>query len=245
MNTYEITFQRENGTTGTDRFFAATEAQARRDFKEVYRHSTGTITNVELVAEDAPATKEQERKALAQIKKIVDSLGEDSYIATAFEGCFEIAEENIENDFACSMKQRVESAEKQAANFKEQAAEHKKQVERLTAQLERELEWKEYEMEENVKQEDYENLIKQSDTRYLSDDEAKEILYDWYGFAKEKVTIHNSVPKYEVNRHRQLRRIGDIERRAAYNATDWNYIRFDCGAMTYELHNDNLSFFYH
>lgn len=66
-------------------------------------------------------TKEQERKALEQIKKIVESLGEDSYIATAFEGCFEIAEENIENDFACSMKQRVESAEKQAAEFKRAA----------------------------------------------------------------------------------------------------------------------------
>ena len=31
-------------------------------------------------------TKEQERKALEQIKKIVDSLGADSYIATAFDG---------------------------------------------------------------------------------------------------------------------------------------------------------------
>lgn len=56
-------------------------------------------------------TAEQERKALAQIKKIVDGLGFGSYIATAFEGCFEIAEENIENDFACSMKQRAEAAE--------------------------------------------------------------------------------------------------------------------------------------
>ena len=62
-------------------------------------------------------TKEQERKALAQIKKIVDSLGEDSYIATAFEGCFEIAESNIENDWACSMKQRAESAEKTASKL--------------------------------------------------------------------------------------------------------------------------------
>lgn len=57
-------------------------------------------------------TKEQELKALAQIKKIVDGLGEDSYIAMAFEGCFEIAEENIQNDWGCSMKQRAESAEK-------------------------------------------------------------------------------------------------------------------------------------
>ena len=57
-------------------------------------------------------TKEQEFKALTQIKKIVDSLGEDSYIAMAFEGCFDIAEENIRNDWGCSMKQRAESAEK-------------------------------------------------------------------------------------------------------------------------------------
>lgn len=60
-------------------------------------------------------TKEQERKALAQIRKIVESLGEDSYIGMAFEGCFEMAAENIENDFGCSMKQRAEIAEKKLA----------------------------------------------------------------------------------------------------------------------------------
>lgn len=54
-------------------------------------------------------TKEQELKALEKIRQIVKDLGPDSYIGTAFEGCFEIAEENIENDFACSMKQRVEA----------------------------------------------------------------------------------------------------------------------------------------
>lgn len=56
-------------------------------------------------------TKDEERKALARINKIVEALGEDSYVATAFEGCFEDAEENIENDFACSWKQRAESAQ--------------------------------------------------------------------------------------------------------------------------------------
>lgn len=245
MNTYEITFQRENGTIGSDRFTAATEAQARRDFKEVYRHGNGTITSVELVSEDVPATKEQERKALEQIKKIVDSLGKDSYIATAFEGCFEIAEENIENDFACSMKQKYERASEEAANFEAQASAYKKQLESLEEQIEREQEWKPYEDKENVSQDDYEHLVKQSDTQYLTDDEAKDLLYDWYGFAKEKVTIYHSIPRFEVNRHRQLRKVGEIDRRPAYNATDWNYIRFDCGVMTYELHNDNLRFFVH
>lgn len=57
-------------------------------------------------------TKEQERKALEQIRKIVAGLGEDSYIGTAFEGCFKVAEDNIENDWACSMKERAEIAER-------------------------------------------------------------------------------------------------------------------------------------
>ena len=67
------------------------------------------------------ATKDQERKALAQIRKIVEGLGEGSYLSFAFEGCWEKAEENIENDFACSMKQEVtaleERIEKQAKDI--------------------------------------------------------------------------------------------------------------------------------
>lgn len=65
------------------------------------------------------ATKEQERKAVEQIRKIVAGLGEDSYVGTALEGCLEIAEENIENDFACSMKQRWETAEARAKKAEE------------------------------------------------------------------------------------------------------------------------------
>lgn len=126
MNTYKITFKRENGTTGEDRFTAATEAQARRDFKEVYRHGNGEITSVELVAENVAATKEQERKALEKIRKIVAELGPDSYVGIAFDGCFEIAEENIENDFGCSMKQRAESAAKKVEELKVKLAESEK-----------------------------------------------------------------------------------------------------------------------
>lgn len=71
------------------------------------------------------ATKEQERKVLEQIRKMVEELGTDSYIAMAFEGCFEIAESNIDNDFGCSMKQRAESAERkvETAVQREKAAE--------------------------------------------------------------------------------------------------------------------------
>lgn len=58
-------------------------------------------------------TKEQERKALDKIRKIIADLGEDSYVAAALEGCFEVAEQNIDNDWACSLKQQVESRDKE------------------------------------------------------------------------------------------------------------------------------------
>ena len=58
------------------------------------------------------ATKDQERKALEQIRKIVAGLGEESYIGKAFEGCFEIASDNIDNDFWNSQKDSIESLHK-------------------------------------------------------------------------------------------------------------------------------------
>ena len=54
------------------------------------------------------ATKEQERQALQQIRKIVEDLGEDSYIGMAFEGVWEIAEENIDNDFGISCQSYID-----------------------------------------------------------------------------------------------------------------------------------------
>lgn len=129
MNTYKITFSRENGTTGTDHFTAATEAQARRDFCEVYRHGKGGIIDIELVSTDAPATKQQEREALDKIRKLVEQLGPDSYLATTFEGCFQLAAENIDNDWACSMADRARRAEKRAAELEDKLAESVKDYE--------------------------------------------------------------------------------------------------------------------
>lgn len=74
------------------------------------------------------ATKDQERKALAQIKKIVESLGEDSYIAAAFDGCFEIAENNINNDFMNSWKGAAEIHRKEGEDLR-------KDINHLKAQL--------------------------------------------------------------------------------------------------------------
>lgn len=67
-------------------------------------------------------TKEQEIKALKQIKSILAGLGGDpnnSYLLMAFEGCVEDAEDNIENDFGNSWKNRAESAEKRIQELEE------------------------------------------------------------------------------------------------------------------------------
>ena len=129
MNTYKIIFTRENGTQDTDHFTAATERQARKDFIECYRHSSATIISIELASTDAPATKQQERDTLEKIRKMVEQLGPDSYLATTFEGCFDLAAENIDNDWACSMADRARRAEKRAAELEDKLAESVKDYE--------------------------------------------------------------------------------------------------------------------
>ena len=63
------------------------------------------------------ASKEQERKVLEQITKLIDSLGEDSYCGCAFAGCVEMAKENIENDFGNSWQDKCYAKDKQAAKI--------------------------------------------------------------------------------------------------------------------------------
>ncbi len=119
-------------------------------------------------------TKQQEREALEKIRNIVADLGQDSYIGAAFEGCFEIAEENIDNDFACSMKQRAEKAERDAQHFQDMANFSSSKLEkalgeigRLKKQLEAEQEWRDYETKENVQQCDYEKLVRRGKSNSL------------------------------------------------------------------------------
>lgn len=96
------------------------------------------------------ATKDQERKALEQIRKIVEGLGADSYIGTAFEGCFEIAEDNIENDFANSMKEQRDNGQKYITELETKVATLTKKIsteeahaETLSEELEKSQEWAE------------------------------------------------------------------------------------------------------
>lgn len=75
------------------------------------------------------ATKDQERKAIEEIRKIVENLGENSYVGAAMEGVLELAEDNIENDFTQSMKESVE--EKRAHELEEENERLKETKEKL------------------------------------------------------------------------------------------------------------------
>lgn len=113
MNEYKITYSGES--EGYRLVVDRTEAAAKKFFREQAKElDLGhiTIEGVELVSDNALATKRNERDTLEVIRQMVADLGEDSYLATAFQGCFEIAEQNIENDFADSLQGRLELAEK-------------------------------------------------------------------------------------------------------------------------------------
>lgn len=129
MNRYKITYIVDEGETETAYITERTEAAARKVFKTLSKGRE--ITDVELDDTDVPATKEQERETLSKIKQMVEELGPQSYIAAAFEGCFDVAEQNIEDDFACSMKKRAETAEQQLAYNRRELDDAKKQLKEL------------------------------------------------------------------------------------------------------------------
>ena len=86
-------------------------------------------------------TKEQERQAIAKIRKIVEGLGENSYVGTAMQGVLEIAEQNIEYDAAFSLKGEVEVAEKREKEQRTIAENLQSELKKLKEEREQEKAW--------------------------------------------------------------------------------------------------------
>lgn len=195
-------------------------------------------------------TKQQERDALEKVRKIVASLGENSYIGTAFDGCFDLAEQNIEYDAAFSMKYyETQYAEVTADNKRllELIEKEQDRSAKLLERLDREQEWKPYESDRNVKQADYERLARSvpNGAHYMTDDEAKDWICSEFDFDRDKITIIHEIDEEEVNRHHQCRSTGKkLDRRPVYCATDYHYIRFNTSHWYYEVWNDSLRPFY-
>lgn len=128
MNDYRIT---NIIGAGSGTITAIDEQDARRIYRAGHKGPDARIEKVELIRENVPTTKQQERNALETIRKIVASLGPQSYLATAFEGSFEDAENNIEGDAAYSMVSRWKHAEQRTSEAQSEIKQLKKQIERM------------------------------------------------------------------------------------------------------------------
>lgn len=110
MNSYKVTYIL-NGEEHYDHITERTEKAAQKRVKGIYKDAE--ITDTELVSDDVNATKEQERETLEKIKAMIAELGPQSYLKTAFDGVYEVAEMNIEEDAAYSFPGRVNILEEQ------------------------------------------------------------------------------------------------------------------------------------
>ena len=95
MNSYKVTYLL-NGEEHYDHITERTEKTAQKRLKGIYKDAE--ITGTELTSTDASATKEQEQETLEKIKEMIAELGPQSYLKTAFEGVYEVAEIVSAND---------------------------------------------------------------------------------------------------------------------------------------------------
>lgn len=183
MNEYKITFTlKGEADTYSVHWVERTETSARRAFLK-NRKEMGTvaeISDIELIRDDACATKAQERETLEAIKKMVAELGPQSYLATAFEGCFEDAEQNIDDDAACSMKARWEIAERKLQ-------EEKEAHEATKRSLESKLRAAQFGIEELVQKDDERKAaLEKMAARTLSPDD----LEDFHQLLDDRITVY-------------------------------------------------------
>jgi len=130
MNNYKVT-----DSMGDVTVTAIDEKDARRNFRNFRKCGDSDILAVELIRENVPATKAQERDALARIRAIVATLGPSSYVGTALDGCLTDAEVNIENDFGDSMKARWMDAERRVVEAVKETTAAKEELARCRQAL--------------------------------------------------------------------------------------------------------------
>lgn len=94
----------------------------------------------------------------------------------------------------------------------------------------------------NMQEQDYQRLAKFGDTKHMTDDKAKLFIGQELGFDPLKVRIIHEVEDYYKD--------GDLlvkwhtyKRDPQYNATDWNYFRFDVCGWQYEYVDGTLRFY--
>ena len=96
----------------------------------------------------------------------------------------------------------------------------------LKTELEKEQEWEHSNgAGTNMEQEVYESLVRGG--YEMKEAEAKAWIRDNFGFAEDLVEILHEASTMEVSRHHKLRVAETFHRPPIYEATDWNYARFN------------------
>lgn len=221
MNLYEISATLENGAVHKTKIYEINQERAlnRASKFALQFDATGCAKKtVQLIQKNAGVSKDTERAFLNEIKEILEGLGENSYCAMAFEGCVEDAEENIDNDFAVSMKGRWESEKKAHEETREGLIGKLNDRIKRVAELEAEVQ-KAHQMEAQARKEAAEDKIALEKAREKilpdnvateltimlrkqADEAAKEALY----YAdRMTVEVENSVPAGAANSAKRFR----------------------------------------
>lgn len=167
MNLYEIRVVDGKGITHKSKIY---EINVDAAFKEafiqgrIYGAEKLDDCTVQQIQTNAGVSKGTEREYLGRIKNILDALGPNSYCATAFDGCIADAEENIDSDFAVSMKGRWQSECKAHENTRKSLTEKVNAQGQRIAELEAELQ-KARQMEGQARKEAAEFKIALEDTK--------------------------------------------------------------------------------
>ena len=133
MNSYKFTFHYPESSDETAYITERTESAARKALLKQY--GKVEIVDSELHDTGVNATKAQERETLEKIKAMVEELGPQSYLKTAFDGVYEVAEMNIEEDAAYSFPGRVSLLEEQLKEMGSKYNAARSDVEVLNSQL--------------------------------------------------------------------------------------------------------------
>ncbi len=221
MNLYEISATLENGAVHKTKIYEINQERAlnRASKFALQFDATGCAKKtVQLIRKNAGVSKDTERAFLNEIKEILEGLGENSYCAMAFEGCVEDAEENIDNDFAVSMKGRWESEKKAHEETREGLIGKLNDRIKRVAELEAEVQ-KAHQMEAQARKEAAEDKIALEKARgkilpdnvateltimlrKQADEAAKEALY----YADRMTAdVENSVPAGAANSAKRFR----------------------------------------
>lgn len=109
----------------------------------------------------------------------------------------------------------------------------------LQEELDRELDWQlTNSAGTKMYQEEYDDLLRHGEV--LNCVQAVNIVCKEYGFARDRVEVKKEVSTYQKNKRGELREKERMERDPVYSSADWNYVRFDCAGLQYEMINGEL-----